>query len=151
MYIGTKEQAMFVLKSLQAQLDGEMTYDEAFECYKQVVGFIEDCGVFDPATEYLLRKKHQMASYMDALNVANDLQRVEHLDFHKVIIVGRKTGEIDEVQVGVPNQHAQIANMFGSKEKYLQGTVKLYATRSYVAKGLTKLDPREDISEITYA
>lgn len=139
----SKERAAFQVKSFQSRI-GELTYDEALILYTEACQFAEDCGPFDPAFEYFVRQRDTMVGYMNALNVVKDLQRVDHLDFYNVMISGKKSMEIDTLEVGVPKHLHRIGV---SKEHFINTVVKSYA-KHLMLRGFTKLMTMEDIDEI---
>lgn len=139
------EHARVIVKAAEAKLNAVLSYDEALTLYKDVSQFAEDCGPFDPAYEYFISQRDMLIGYMNAIDIVNDLQRIDHLDFYKVMISGKKSGEIDTLEIGVP-KHSHLTGV--KKEHFINTIVKSYARKLYVANGLTKLMVMEDIDEI---
>ena len=144
MYIGTKEHALFVLSALDRGLGGSLSYDEALKLYKESAQFVEDCGPYDPATEHFVRQRRMMLDYMQALNIRDDLQRTDHLDFYKVMIVGHLSGNVDEVEVGVLKH----SRLLGHSDQHFANTVLKRAASKLVMEGKTKLRVMDNVEEI---
>jgi len=140
-FITDKNQAELQLRVIQKRT-GKLTYDEALMLYKQACQFIEDCGPFDPTTETFIRQRNTMLILMDALNWVNDLGRHDHQDKYRVIITGKYSGNIDEIDVWILRSHLK-------ETRLLMSDLRAYAQHLYVAEGKTALLPTELIDELT--
>lgn len=140
MLINSIERAKLILATFKVKGD-EISYDEALTLYKDAVSFLDHAGYHDPATSYFTHQRNEMIKLMDALNWIYDLKRTDHMDKVRVMIVGYRTGIVDELDIWVVKS--------GSLSKTTRlSEIKLAAEEFYVKQGLTKLNAAERIEEL---
>ena len=142
MIITTKARAKLVLDSMPL-LNGELGYDEALMLYKYHCDTLKHMPVTDVAYGHFVIERDNMLRYMTAINVLNDLGRTEHLIEVKLMVVGYRTGIVDELTVTIPN--TSNGNVYGNR-RFLTDA-KHYALELLVREGLTKLDANEGFAD----
>lgn len=142
MIITTKERAKLVLDSMPFA-DGRLSYDEALKLYKFYYDTMEHMSVCDVAYPNFSQECRAMLRYMTALNVLDDLGRTEHLIEVKLMVVGYRTGIVDELTIAIPN--TSNGNIYGNR-RFLTDA-KHYALELLVREGLTKLAADESFSD----
>lgn len=142
MIITTKGRAKLVLKAMPFT-EEQLSYDEALELYKFYYDTMKHMSVCDVAYPNFSQECNAMLRYLTALNVLGDLGRTEHLIEVKLMVVGSRTGIVDELTVMVPD--TSNGDVYGNR-RFLTDA-KCYALELLVREGLTKLAADESFAD----
>lgn len=145
--IATKEAADLVKRALKLDQVASLSYDDALLCVQYTEEVLSGLSVFDPAANHFYEERRKLYNYMTAVNIADELNRKEHLTDIMAMISGLNSGEIDTVLVSVPKNHLPYKST-PLQEQSIASTVKAYAQKLYVDEGLTALPVGDIISEV---
>lgn len=140
--ITSKEQASLIINASIRKFGGEMTYDEVLILLKETDAFLKVMSSDDIAWEKFHHDRSWFIKYLTALNIANDLNRTEHLVTLKVLIAG-SNGNACEVEAVIPMPPSMNKN-----SSWYLNHVRDHVSSLYVQKGLTTLRPQEHIKEM---
>ncbi len=140
MVIIDKQYAEITLSMLASMGISDLKYDEALWLFNDCVVFIQQVGPHDPAFMHFVNQRDGMLKYMTALNVKEDLNRHDHLTKVKLMITGRASKEIDEVEIELPH-------FFNRDKRAVMADAIIVAKKTLVDLGKTKLNAGEVIEE----